>query len=88
MMRQYTVRGIDILAGVLWVSAFGLWIWSSTLVGHESQPLGRLSLLVGMAAVSVTSWGMATWIVYVLRVEMRLGRLRDVSRRNDDRDII
>lgn len=81
LMRAWTIRAIDILAGTTWVAAVLLLTYATI---QDSSIMGRWALLLGIAAHAFTAWALASWIIQELRAEVSMGRLRIVRHLDDD----
>ena len=73
---QTRVRVVDIAAVVLWMVAIALLIVGTAVRGEGY--LGRWGLLVGMLALAVTIWAIATWMIEVIRLEYEITKLRQL----------
>ena len=69
------VRVVDVIALAMWLGAIALLVFSTV---QDSNHEGRWGLLVGMMALGVTLWSVATWIVEVMRLEFEISKLRQL----------
>lgn len=73
------MRVVDLVSLALWAAAVVILVVATA---HGDAPnLARWGILVGLMALASTMWCVATWIVDVIRMEIEVSKLSQLSTR-------